>query len=75
MVLRGYKEIAAFIASRIGDTVSIRSARGYGVRADDPIPVRRFGNRVFIDDDQLDIWVARQWKPAGARGRDNGEHR
>jgi hypothetical protein len=69
MVLCGYKEIAEALSRMIGGSVSCRTARGYGVRDVDPIPVRRIGNRVFIDAEQLDIWLARQWRPAGRRNK------
>jgi hypothetical protein len=69
--LSGYKEIARYVAARIGEAVSAGTVRKWGCRADDPLPVRRFGRlhaRISIEVSDLDGWIERQWL-RGARNR------
>lgn len=68
MYLRGYKEIAAWLASSAGVTLSPVELCRYSQWDDDPLPVvrpwrgRQGTGRVYADRGAVDEWVKRRFK-------------
>jgi hypothetical protein len=60
----GWRNIAAHVSTRTGFSVGIDSLKRAARRADNPLPIRRWGAsrpRVVADSAKLDAWVDTQW--------------
>jgi len=65
-MLKGYRSIALYITDATRFDYSDRSVRHLTHRAIDPLPVERFGRRVFVEEEALDAWI----KHERERGRE-----
>lgn len=61
MILQGFKEIAAYLSSKIGPK-SERTCRRYTDLDVDPLPVRGDIGPVVAETAEIDSWVLRRWK-------------
>ena len=59
MILRGWKEIEAYVGARIGG-VSVAALKRWSARHDDPMPVADVLGRRLANTTKLDQWLSRQ---------------
>lgn len=63
--LEGWKTIATRLSDVSGMDISAEGARRLSLRARDPLPVRRWGRRIAVEQAILDAWAERQVRAVG----------
>ena len=62
MILQSWKEIAAYVSSKVGAR-SVKTCMRYSHESENPLPVRAAPGSVIAETEEIDRWIGKRWKP------------